>query len=121
MARCTTADGQTSNRLFGFVGALAVAFVTNRTLIVPKDLRLDDMATVDAAGLLADLGIRLMSQQEFIMLQQRAPLGSQHVAIAQVQREACRRGDVALTKIVGARAMRMVTCGRGLCRRRCDE
>lgn len=56
--------GEATNRRFGLLGALAVARLTGRTLVLPTDLDTEAYVTLDYAGLRKE-GISVVSEREF--------------------------------------------------------
>jgi len=77
------ADGRTANRLYGFLGALAVAKLTDRTLIIPTHLHLDDIQHVDYDALSKE-GVQVISEKEYRRLQFVGRLQNSDVALEKV-------------------------------------
>ena len=56
--------GEATNRRFGLLGALAVARLVGRTLVLPTDLDVEAYVSLDYAGLRKE-GISVVSEREF--------------------------------------------------------
>ena len=88
--------GQTNNRLFATIGALAVAQLTGRTVVVPDDLHTLPADARSRSGVVAELdvgalaahGVHVISQSEFTARVRSAQLklGAKDVYVSDVSR-----------------------------------
>jgi len=84
--RCTLpSDGRTANRLYGLLGALAVARLTGRTLIIPTHFKIDAIQHIDYEAL-GKLGAKVITEHEFRRLSFFPWLRSEDLALERVRR-----------------------------------
>ena len=80
--------GRTSNRRFGLLGALGVAYVTQRTLVVPSFITTELQVELDLPAL-AHAGVQAMREEDFMDIvaesTSRGQVSASDVAISQVR------------------------------------